>query len=135
MAFEYLEEVLEHDYSKIFVIDRTLEYHQKKYYFLGMTIGDSVKLYVLEEYSEKKRLLMEKYEEEEYLCSKDHEKDQRTLLKEDIEYSDEDSFMNCRKIIFGNLIFLPEGSTGCPLVSAMQDLEFLKVCFDLLALG
>ena len=122
MQLSYLEEI-PNEWHKLLVIGKTIEKDDKKYHIIGMSLGNTVALYILEPFSEpeysvrrRKSLL-----------------NQRARMKEHEERTP--SYLHSSEIYLGDKRLKVQGACGAPLIHAEQDYRTISLFIDMMRAG
>ncbi len=121
MKFSYLEDAHE-QWSDVLAIGRTIERDGKKYHMVGMTLGESAELYIIEP-----------YEEQENRHRRKGMRNQRRLLKENEGH--EECYLHCSEFCFGTQwLHVQSGSAG-PLEYSVQNYRTIQLFLDMMSAG
>lgn len=120
LNFLYLEEVYR-EWNDILVIGKTIERNNKKNHIIGMTLEDEVKLYIIEPYNEPQNFNNRK----KGVCN------QRKILK---EQENEENYLDCSEIYFGNKRLQVQESSGSPL-KYINDYGEIQLFFEMMKAG
>lgn len=122
MQLSYLEEIPS-EWHKLLVIGKTIERNGERYHIIGMTLGESASLYILEPFSEP-----------DYLKRKQRAHcNHRTRLKEQEER--QESYLHCNEVCLGDKLLKVQGGNGSPLKYSEQDYRTITLFIDMMRAG
>lgn len=122
MQFSYLEEI-PNEWRHVLVIGRTIAREGQKYHIVGMTSGDTLRLYILEPFREPDVFRQRK----KVPCR------QRKLLKEQREQ--DICYLHCSEFHLGDTKLKIQGGCGGPLKYSEQDYRTIHLFLDMMSAG
>ena len=122
MQLSYLESI-PNEWRKLLVIGKTIERDGEKFHIIGMSMGDTASLYILEP-----------FREPPYPDSlKKKRRNQRKSLKEHRESGL--SYLHCSEITIGGRKLKIQGGSGSPLKYSEQDYRTITLFLDMMRAG
>lgn len=122
MQLSYLE-TIPYEWHRLLVIGKTIERDNEKYHIIGMSLGESASLYILEPFSEP-----------DYLRRKQRAHcNHRARLKELEERRE--IYLHCSEIRLGDKSLKVQGGCGSPLTFAERDYRTICLFIEMMRAG